>query len=352
MQSLFDSSTVRRLVASLGLFGFIACGSEEPAEVQGFNTPPPATEAAAAPADPPQRDDASAPVRVRRENNSAPVIASVEFDPPNPTTGETVRAVVDVSDADGDPPFLSYEWSLGGRPVGNGVSKLVLHDARKGDRLELEVVASDGQDESASETIWVKIENAAPTLKKVEIEPGAEISAGQTITLRPDARDRDGDPVSFSYEWTVNGERMPEEGPTFETGELKRGDEVLAVVVASDGEIDSLPLETPAFVLTNTPPQITSWPGAPGEDGVFEYQVQAEDADGTANLMYKLEKAPPGMQIDPKSGHVRWQPKPEQLGSYSIAIIVDDLEGGQAKQVFELSTTPPDGDSAPPASPE
>jgi hypothetical protein len=348
MQSHLSYGKTRHLVVSLGLVGAIACGGSEP-EPAGWGAH---VGEAAQPADAGEGvSDGMQTSEASRSassggGNAGPVIHSIELDPDSPIAGETVRVRVDASDPDGGSPFLEYAWKLNDAPVGSGVPKLILSDARKGDQLELEVTASDGQTTDVS-TVSVRIQNAAPTLRKVDVEPGGEISAGQTITLRPEARDRDGDPVEFSYRWSVNGRAVSETGPSFETGELERGDEVRAVVLATDGEIDSEPLETPAMVMTNASPTIVSWPGAPDEDGIFEYQVRAEDPDGAANLMFALEEAPPGMKIDARTGRIRWEPKSHQIGTWSVAVVVDDLEGGKTKQVFELSTS--GGSAQPPA---
>lgn len=357
-RTAFERRLVHRLLAVLALAALVACGGSEPEPPKSASWLP-GDAVPGAGSDDEVGDDAvglvestSADDPSLRDDgiNDPPRIHGVTFDPEKPVVGDTVRVKVDATDPDGNTPFVSYEWTLSGRPVGASVPKLSLGGARKGDRVELTVTASDGEELSDVEIAWFTIANAPPTLRKVEVEPGAEISAGQKITLRPEARDRDGDAVEFRYRWTVNGNRVPENGATFDTAELERGDEVVAVVIATDGEMDSEPLETPPFRLTNTPPTITSWPGAPGADGVFQYQVVAEDPDGS-NLMYRLDEAPEGMTIGSKTGQVRWEPGSGQLGTYQVAIVVDDLEGGQTKQVFELSTAAPDSPPAAPASP-
>jgi len=331
------------------------CGSEEPREVSWG--------AAEAESGDVEADGSGAPVPDSYASdagqdadpaaeNSSPVINSVSFDPARPVTGDVVRVVVELSDADGDSPFLAYQWQLAGRDVGSSVPKLVLNGAEKGDQLEITVTASDGKSSPVSESYRTNIGNSPPALRKVDVEPGSTIVAGQPITLRPDARDADGDTIEFRYRWSVNGRRVAEKGPMLSTDELDRGDEVLAVVTASDGETDSEPLELPAFSIGNTPPRFTSWPGSPGADGVFDYQVEAEDPDGTRDLMFELEQAPEGMQIGARDGRVHWEPKADQIGSFSVSIVVDDLQGGRTRQVFELATQAPAGEATAPAAPE
>ena len=268
----------------------------------------------------------------------APVVESVTFEPAKPVAGDVLRAVVEASDDRDAAPFLDYTWMLNGEVIAEGVPRIQLNEAQKGDRVELVVVANDGVNDSAAWSEMVLVHNAAPVVRKVDVEPKSDVVAGTPITLRPEARDRDGDDIDFVYSWKVNGRRQSERGAVFDTSELSRGDEVSVSVVAKDREGESEAFELPVFKLVNTPPLITSWPGAIKEDGVFEYAVEAEDPDGTRRLMFSLEEAPEGMQIDPESGVVHWEPKPDQLGSFSVAIIVDDLAGGKSKQVFELTT--------------
>ena len=99
-----------------------------------------------------------------------------------------------------------------------------------------------------------------------------------------------------------------------------------------------------------TPPRILSKPGAPLSDGEFRYRVEAVDPDGDRMLRYELAEGPDGMTIDSRSGQLRWKPTREQIGNFSIAVVVDDLNGGKSRQRFDLSTAAPEGGAPPPAS--
>ena len=243
-------------------------------------------------------------------------------------------------------PFVSYEWQVGGKTAASDVPKLMLTGVLSGNPIELTVVASDGKAESSPYVATTRVHNAPPKIHKIDIEPASDLVAGQPVVLRTDARDADGDEIDLDITWKVNGRRIAEDGPSFDTRDLARGDRVQAIVVASDGEDDSEPFETPEMTVGNTPPTITSWPGAPGDDGVFVYQIEAEDPDGRTRLLYELETGPEGMTVDAASGVVRWTPSQAQIGTFDVALIVDDQNGGKTKQVFELSTGT---ETAPPA---
>lgn len=281
--------------------------------------------------------------------NTAPSIRRIEFEPEAPVPGAALRAVVEAADAEEDGLFFRYEWRIDGELMQKTGPKVVLEHASKGQVVEVRVVASDGKDESAPFSEQVELENRAPEIASVTIEPGLEVFAGTQIVVRPDARDLDGDGVTFRYEWEVNGHEQRESGPALETRRLKRGDEVRVRIVASDGEADSEPQEAPGITIVNAPPRIVSRPPETLGGGVFVYHVVAEDPDGDKGLQFYLEDEPPGMTIESLTGVIRWTPSAENAGQHSVAVIADDLQGGRSRQVFEVRVSPPDGPPAAPA---
>jgi hypothetical protein len=322
---------------ALGLAVFACGGGEEPATAPDdadVGRESESSEMVAKPAEP---------------ANHPPRIDQLRFEPEEPTSGETVRAVVDASDADGDSLWFRYAWGLEGEPVGDNSREIVLRGASKGDRLELSVTASDGKAESPPANAYVHLGNAPPQLAGVEIQPGGGIVAGMDIVARPDARDADGDALKFRYEWTVNGRSVREDGPVLSTEKLRRGDVARVSVVAHDGEDESEMLSSLDLQILNAPPKIVSVPGAPTDDGVFRYQVEARDPDGDSDLQFHLEGAPEGMSVDPTGGTITWQPAADQPGTFSVSVFVDDLHGGRSRQLFEVVVGGPGG-GAPPAS--
>src|SRR5438874_10646266 len=82
--------------------------------------------------------------------DSAPVV-SVALSPSTATVISTVRATANAADADGDPTTYTYTWKVNGlvrRTMTTGVASdalelSLLGDARKGDSVSVEVVATD-----------------------------------------------------------------------------------------------------------------------------------------------------------------------------------------------------------------
>jgi hypothetical protein len=281
-----------------------------------------------------------------RGGNGAPLIERVDLNPRDPVSGVPVTAVVEASDPDGDPLRIRYEWTLNGRPVADGARPgIVLDDLRKGDRIEVAVVASDGQLSSELRHAWGEVRNRAPIVDAIAMEPEGTVRAGDVIVASPIARDPDEDSLRFEYVWRVNGQER-RGARELRTEGLKRGDRVQVSVVASDGASRSEPREGPEVVLGNTPPRITRLPDLETDSGTFRYQFEAVDADGDRNLRFFLDQSPSGMTIDPILGVVTWKPDAGQAGKHPVEVGVKDGQGEGTTFLFEVTVTATPGEPA------
>ena len=126
-------------------------------------------------------------------------------------------------------------------------------------------------------------------------------------------------------------ETVPETGSYIETITVGGG-EVIVRLFGNHG-IEDAPNQAPVF--TATPPSEVLVPG-----DVFAYQALAADPDPD-RLRYDLPLAPAGMSIDPDTGDLVWVPQADQTGgSYPVIVRVQDGEGGQDLQAFELEVVP------------
>jgi hypothetical protein len=323
LRSFATALLVTAAIAPLG------CGSD----------PEPTASAAVA-----EQQPAEKPAPVTRKN-TPPVIDRVRFEPEEPVTGRSLRAVVEAQDADGDDLAFEYHWRIDGRDAGDLAEgqELDLSHARKGQSITFEVVASDGRDQSRPYEKRADIENRPPEILSVDLEPAREVVRGTPVAVFSSGSDPDGDPVSYEYHWSVNGRELREDGAQLETDRLRRGDEIRVRVVAYDDEDESEAMEPAPVVVVNGAPLVVSTPPGDLPGGVFRYQVVAEDPDGDPHLEYRLEGAPSGMQIDTYSGMVTWTPAPEQAGTYSVTVLAEDLHHGVGKQVFEVRVSSPAG---------
>ncbi|MCA9580354.1 MAG: hypothetical protein KC416_01090 [Myxococcales bacterium] len=114
--------------------------------------------------------------------NTPPVIATVGLSNYYPTVGESIQAFADgVDDADGDAPFIRFEWRVDGNALQQEADKITLNPETKGKELEVSVIIGDGETETERSVGPVPI---APrrTWRWHRIHPDTQ---SQTIGMRP-----------------------------------------------------------------------------------------------------------------------------------------------------------------------
>jgi hypothetical protein len=101
-----------------------------------------------------------------RVGNQKPTVASVRFEPAEMVKpGETVVAVAEGDDPDGDQLDFHYEWRVGEAVQNGDRERFDTSKLKRGDRLSVRVIASDGEDESTPvESRYLELGNSAPTI--------------------------------------------------------------------------------------------------------------------------------------------------------------------------------------------
>jgi hypothetical protein len=181
--------------------------------------------------------------------NHAPVV-NVSLDPANPRTDQTVTTTVDAHDPDlrpmgmADPTTWSYEWLLNGEVIhgqtGASLDLRIAGNGDHGDRITVRVTASDGQLTSTA-TQSVDVVNTAPTAT-VSLSP-ASPKTNDVLVATTNASDADGDALSYTYTWSVNGavRRTATTASNTDRFDLKvkgngdKGDTVTVSVTVRDG---------------------------------------------------------------------------------------------------------------------
>lgn len=298
--------------------------------------------------DDPQRDISSSgapqlllvdPGGAEGSENRAPEINSIRFEPAEAMPGRTLRARVIATDPDHDPVQLGYTWRVNGRRAMSSGSAFELPSSlRSGDRIEVSVIASDGQANSEPTLHMVRIENRQPSIREVHVHVrGNDGDKLGHWMADPIAEDPDGDQISFRYSWLVNGNEIDVETTELARAPRKRGDEIRVRVWATDGQSESAPFTSAPFTVQNSAPNIDSRPPAMDPSGRFNYAVQASDRDGDRRLRYSLNQGPSGMTIDALTGELRWLATVQNLGEHIVEIAVNDGHGGVTTQTFYVA---------------
>jgi hypothetical protein len=284
------------------------------------------------------------------EVDAGPRVLSIRLDPPRPVSGELMRAQVRAVNPDGTRPHLTYQWMVRGRLLENDSPGIRLPKLRRGDRIDVAVVATQGERSSEAMTAQAVVANRPPQIRDLRLRSRAVGDEGEEWVAEVMGDDPDGDQLKIEYTWLVNDEpRLDVKSDSFPTHLLKRGDRLQLEVVASDGQDVSAPSRTGEISVANASPDILSQPPRLDGSGTYLYQVAASDPDGDKLLRYKLVEGPRGMKIDEHAGLLSWTPTVEQGGRHRVELAVEDGKDGRAVQAFELAIII-ESESAPPAS--
>jgi hypothetical protein len=104
----------------------------------------------------------------------------------------------------------------------------------------------------------------------------------EDVTAVVEAQDAEGDPVTYAYEWLVNGEPVGATGERLSLGTFAPGDRVAVRVTASDsGGPGAARVSTPAIIANRAPEltrvDIAPTPPKPGEP--LRLEIEATDPD-------------------------------------------------------------------------
>jgi hypothetical protein len=120
-------------------------------------------------------------------------------------------------------------------------------------------------------------------VRSAEVVPNPAVLSG-TIAARVEAEDPDGEPLTFRWQWFVNGKPVPgETGPNLTTRAFKRGDQVAVAVTPVDAAGEGEPRTTDPVPVANSAPEVSRLlvePEAVHVGDQLVAKVDATDADG------------------------------------------------------------------------
>ncbi len=216
--------------------------------------------------------------------NALPEVAAANIDPSPPVEGSLWCAGSGWSDADGDPEAYQTEWIVNGVSASsNPTIDGSLFD--RSDTVSCVLTPDDGlglgQAVASNEET---VANTPPELAAVTISPNPAY-IGDLLTVAPvGAEDADGDLVTYTYAWEVNGADAGSM-PSLDTSELGVHDVVQGVLTPGDGLDEGTPTPSPNVTFIDRPPTgsvATIRPQMPiaGRAIICEIDVKASDPDG------------------------------------------------------------------------
>ncbi|MFT5582891.1 MAG: hypothetical protein ACI9VR_000468 [Cognaticolwellia sp.] len=269
-------------------------------------------------------------------DNSAPVLSGVTLSSTTPVEGDTLSVTLgSATDADGDALTYSYEWQVNGTTVSTATT-LDSSNFDKGDSILVIVTPNDGTIDGASVTsATATAQNTAPVISSVTLDNSAP-TTNQSVTASVASSDVDGDSVSYSYAWTVDGTLVGETSATLSgITYFDKDQSIVVTVTPNDGTDDGTAVSSAAAIGANTPPTaptITIDPTDPDdtEDLLCEVSVAGTDADG-----------------DTLSYSATWTQNGTSFGSLSTTTFTDDsVDAANTVDLdtWECTVTPNDGD--------
>lgn len=202
----------------------------------------------------------SEPVTADADIENTPPTVAVTLEPAAPTAADALTARVTSADADGDDVDAPLAWSLDGvaDPTWDGQTTVPSSALARGQRWSVRVVGDDGDAESEPATAEVTIADSPPTVTAATLAP-ATVREADTITASATATDPEGDTVSFTWTWRVNGTPVPGvTGDTLGGTVFDEGDVVTAEVLAvASGGGRSVPFATNSVTVVNSAPTLT-----------------------------------------------------------------------------------------------
>lgn len=280
--------------------------------------------------------------------NRPPVVKSAKILNDPLTLTEAVAIKIDAEDPEREAVSFRYQWYVNDAPLaGQTGSTLPAELLRRGQAVSVEITPTDGSRKGQPyRTAAVSVGNTPPRVTRVSLTPQIAQS-GDRLEVQVDASDMDHDLVDLSYRWLKNNAVVKEGGePFLDTAGLAVRDEIVVEVTAHDPISTGSSLRSDPVILGNSAPKIVSNPPALGTSDHYEYAVKAVDLDGD-RLSYQLEMAPPGMTISEESGRVKWQIPADQHGIFHVKVVVKDGQGGIAFQEFDFTLPAPSKSAKP-----
>ena len=187
--------------------------------------------------------------------NRLPSIDEITLTPNDTITVSSIlRCAAEVSDEDNDPDLtVQYSWHVNNTEIANGDSlPLNADDFGDGDIVACVVTVSDAFDAATTGSVEVVVGNTAPLIGDAIISPPSPNST-DNLQCHPNSQfDEDGDEISLSTQWFVNGNLQQETTNTL-AGPFFVGDSISCSLTPSDGKVDGESRIANTIITNSTP---------------------------------------------------------------------------------------------------
>lgn len=220
--------------------------------------------------------------------NTPPSVGEVVIGPDRPQAGTDITAeLTDVVDLDGDEIVLEYSWRVNGDERS---SETFLDGGRyvRSQKIVLVVTPRDttdvGEPVVSNELISG---NSLPVVDSVVLSP-ADPLTNDVVTATVVTDDADGDTVTVTYEWYVEGTKLTETSASLDgDGGFDKHDEIYVVVTPTDSETGVAVTSDSLFAANSPPPapKLVFDPEEPAADEDVTCTIDAQDPDADTDTI-------------------------------------------------------------------
>jgi hypothetical protein len=149
---------------------------------------------------------------------------------------------------------MTYEWTHNSSPLATGTT-IVLPTILSGDQISCIATATDpfGAYHTASQ--MVSIGNSAPEITSIILSPSSPNAQSGSISCLVSASDPDGDPITYTYEWSIDG--VPQSNTSsILSGPFSHPSSITCTATASDA-LDSGTPQSATTSISNSLPSIS-----------------------------------------------------------------------------------------------
>ena len=176
------------------------------------------------------------------DENAAPSGAAIAIEPAAPGDGDDLNCtiVTEATDPNGDALTYRFGWARNGADAGVDSATVGAALTSGGDTWTCTVTPNDGALDGApaSASVTITQGNEAPSAPGVSISPAAPTDDDVlTCVIDTESVDPDGDAVTYSYAWSVNGVDAGVSAASVNSTRTTAGETWTCSVTANDGEL-------------------------------------------------------------------------------------------------------------------
>lgn len=189
--------------------------------------------------------------------NGAPGAATVGISPADPTDADDLACEVrtPAADPDGDPLSYRYAWTVDGVDSGLSGEAVSASSTSAGQAWTCSVTANDGALDGppASAIVTIVHDNRAPSAPTVSVSPAEPGDHDDLLCeVTGEGVDPDGDAVSYTYAWTLNGADTGLDSATVSAGLTSPYQTWTCTVTPTDGSLSGEPGAASVSVVDDT----------------------------------------------------------------------------------------------------